>query len=213
MKKMMLAVLCAGTTVAASAQKSSVLLWGSFSGSAATENSPGGPNHSRNGFNILPGVGYQFTDKWTLGVEGEFDYNGNAQTMPKLPGSISVMGFGGGVFGRYTLPISNLLFFYTQSDLLYTARNLYKDGARLENATNNTLALRFTPAIGLNIKNGYAINFGFGNLVLNHEWHSSSTNSINYSFSQGFSAGISKNFLHHVKTVKKTSEKEGPDEQ
>ena len=119
MKKIMLSLLCAGIALSANAQKSSVLLFGELGGQSATTSISGGGSTTNTTFGIMPGVGYQFTDNWTFGVEGIFNYmNG---TIPTTGASTSTTNAGGGLFARYSHPLAGVFSWYLQGDVTYTA--------------------------------------------------------------------------------------------
>lgn len=196
MKKSFMLLLCAGSVITASAQKGSVLLFGNFGGAAAINNDVSSTMKYSN-FGITPGLGYQLSDRWTLGVEGTFNYSRAHATGIQYESARQVIA-GGGLFARYTVPINNLLFFYTQGEALYSVSKNFNNG--FESAGGNNLNLRISPHIGINIKNGYALNIGFGSVGYNLQRFSGiSTSTFTYNFSQGFSIGLSKNFIKHKK--------------
>jgi hypothetical protein len=212
MRKLILVLLCAGNVVAANAQLNSVLLFGNFGGGMTTQNNPGGSKDVRNSFNIMPGVGYQLCPHWTIGVEGSFNYRGDNITTSGVTDKTNTTGYGGGVFARFTQPINPMLYFYTQGDATYTTSSEYAGGKMISGSTTNGMGLNITPAIGINIRNGYGLNFSFGSIGYNYSNTPSSkttTSGVTYNFGQQFSIGVSKNFLHHMRVAAKPIEDMG----
>ncbi|MCW3123172.1 MAG: hypothetical protein JWQ38_2664 [Flavipsychrobacter sp.] len=210
MKKIMLSLLCAGIAASASAQKNSVLLFGGIGGNTTSSSVGSGPSTSASTFNFRPGVGYQVNDNWTFGVEAIFDYTNNIPvSTPAVTGTNT--NAGGGLFGRYTHPLAGVFSWYLQADATYAAGNMSVSGT---STSSSTMAIGITPAVAVNLKNGFAINFGFGNLGFNYmsvptpDVH---VTTINYNFFQGASFGMSKNFAKKAKPTKKHSDAEGTD--
>ena len=204
MRKSIVVLLCAGYVNAANAQKGSVLLFGGLNGSTLITTGQNAPTETRTGFGITPGLGYQVSDKWTVGLAASFNYYGS-HTAGLMPDNHPhTIGGGGGLFARYTLPITDLLFFYTQAEGIYTTSRAFDNGAIIPGSASNTFSLKISPNIGINIKNGYALNFGFGNFGYRYTRTPGadfSTSSINYNFAQGFTIGISKKFIRHTKAT------------
>ncbi len=214
MKKIFLSMLCAGAVMAANAQEKSVLLFGDLGGNTnQQETSSTSGKATVTNFHITPGVGYQFDKHWTLGLEATMMYYSNKHN-PSVAADGSTMQFGGGVFGRYTWSISNLIFVYTQLDVIDAAGKSYDANGNSLPGTTNTLSAMITPAIGINIKNGYAINFSFGNLGFSQTTATGgfTNSSFDYNFGRGMSFGMTKNFLHKMKKkAKKDTNAEGAD--
>lgn len=202
MKKIMLALACTSTVASAVAQDKSVLLFGNFGASSASGKYKGMNADRHTGFNITTGVGYQFTDRWTAGLLATFYHNSINQSSAPIFYGPPASGGGGGVFLRYTVPISNIFFFYTQADGMYTATKPDQMGNPNPPASSNNLSVNLTPTLGVHIKNGYALNVGFGGLGFNHyaQPGNTSISTVNFNFGQNFNVGISKNFIKHHKT-------------
>jgi len=191
MKKMLLAsLLMSGLAISAHAQQGSTLVYGNI---GFTTNKNGGaplsaaPNSGGNGsFVFAPGIGYQFTNNWTLGVQGGYNYNDYSSYLLK---SYSV-----GVFGRYTQPLSNIFSFYGQLNLSYIGDKQQAPG--ISNKYSGFYA-GVTPNIAINVKNGFALNFGFGGLEyssLKLSGGSNTGSSLGFTFGQQVNVGVSKNF-------------------
>lgn len=215
MKKIMLSLLCTGIVASASAQKNSALLFGDLGGNTTVEDIGIGKNKTSS-FRIAPGIGYQLTDHWTFGLKGEISsVKGTPPILGPIGGAeVRTINTGGGVFARYTMPISNIFFFYTQADAVYTVGNSYSMGHRLPGAGPNTMGIRITPALGINIKNGYALNLSIGNLGISSTsipGPGIHTTNIDYNLFSGASFGISKNFLHHAKPARQHTDAATPE--
>lgn len=205
MKKATLALLLAGIAASATAQEKSIFVFGNIGGlNAQSENSAF--KVVSNTFAATPGIGYQFTPNWTLGIEGLFDYS-TTYTTPSAGNKRSTMGLGGGVFSRYTLSLTNIFYFYTQGDLLYSSRKAYdSSGSAVPNSTSERIELKIIPGIGLNIKHGFALNFGFGSIAVHRASNpgGNKTYGIGYNLTNAFSFGLTKNFLHKKPSIKYT---------
>ncbi len=195
----MLLLLCASISASASAQKGSVFVFGNFSANTTSESSPNSNKIVQNTFGINPGIGYQVSDKWTLGIQGSFNYIGRHPS-PSGNTSSSGIGTGGGLFARYTIPLTSLLFLYTQAGSMYSGSRSYENGVESPGSNAHSFLVMLAPGIGMNIKNGYALNFGFGNLhyIVNQMPSNGGTiSNLGTSFGQSFSFGITKNFTCH----------------
>jgi hypothetical protein len=180
MKKILLAAfMMAGLAITANAQKGSILLFGNV-GASTTNNNGGGS------FNINPGIGYQFCDNWTAGVEGGYSYTDR--------GSITKM-YTAGAFLRYTKPLVGIFSYYAQLDAVYQGQKVLSGS----NSFNfNGFDAKITPAISMNVKNGFALNFGIGGLEFNTSkgnfTGAQSSGTFSFTVGQQFNIGISKNF-------------------
>lgn len=199
MKKSILILSCFALTVAAYAQKNSVLVMGNISMSSSKDEPTPVSSTRRTYTSFTPGVGYQFTDRWTVGVLGEITLTGQKTTAPNTKTTKGqIRQYGGGLFARYNIPITDLLFLVTQADATYTTSGGYVDGVKLPGSGTNNFLAKFTPAIGINIKHGYALNLGFGNINYQYSKIKSGggTNSaVNFHLGRSFTFGITKNFM------------------
>ena len=220
MRNFILVVLCAGNCFFASAQVNSVLHLLNFGGaSGSTTNS--GTDQSQNSFNALIGLGYQVSKNWTFGGEINLSYSNNRSTYTykdstgsstSITNSSKSLGYGGGLFARYSVPISKLLFFYTQADGIYTTTQSFENGTAVPGGANSHIGLSITPAIGLHLKKGYALNFTFGSVALFHNHNPSAgftTTGITYNFGQTFTIGVSRNTYRPVRVASKPIEDMG----
>ena len=185
MKKLVLsAVLLAAFAGATHAQKGSILLYGNAGVSTTKE----ADDDKSTSFNVNPGVGYQFSDNWTAGVNlgyGQSKYN------PSGMGSTSKTDFyNAGVFARYTKPLGTIFSLFGQANAGY-------QGSKSGSAKSNGFAVEVFPAVALNVHNGFALNFSFGGISYGTskvKGASGSTNTFNLNFGQQANFGISKTF-------------------
>lgn len=163
----------------ANAQQNSLLVYGNLNISS----SKNGSGVKTNAFSVSPGVGYQFTDNWTTGINLEI-----ASSKAGDP-AIKSSSFGAGPFIRYAQPLSNIFAVYGQLNTNYITN---KTG----DISSNGFSANLFPAIGVNLKNGFALNFNFGSLgyYSNKPKESKSTSNFSLSFGSGAGFGISKNF-------------------
>lgn len=181
MKKLLVAVVILLTTMA-SAQKNSILLGGNvgFSSEKIGEN-------KAEGFEFSPKVGYQFSDKWTIGAEASiintsFDI---IQNDIKTSGDGQKYKIGG--FVRYSVPLSNMFSFYTDLGAGYQS-----DSPNFRSGMYTNL----TPALFINMKKGFGLNFSIGGIYYDNIDGKDYPKQQNFGFDFGKSVkiGVSKNF-------------------
>jgi len=185
MKKLVLgAVLMTGIALASQAQKGSILLYGNVGVSSTKE----ADDDKTSSFNINPGVGYQFTDNWTAGVNlgyGQTKYN------PSGIGATSTSkDYNAGVFARYTKPLGSIFSIFGQANVGYV-------GTDFDGGKSNGFGANVFPAVALNVHNGFALNFSFGGIsyeTTKVKGASESRNAFALNFGQQAHIGISKNF-------------------
>ena len=187
MKKLFLIAAIAITGATVNAQENTLLLGGNAS--YTTEKSEfGGAETKTDSFEFSPTVGYQFNSHWTVGVQSSF-----ASVKTEANDSVSYegnqMSIGG--FIRYAKPLGELFAVY--GDL----------GAGYQSAKNKTADTKadgfyvgFTPALFVNFKNGFGLNFNIGGVRYETlDWDGGSDNSrFNINFGKEVGIGISKNF-------------------
>ena len=187
-----------GVATSVNAQKGSTLLYGDL-GFNSTKDDAG---NKKSTFSLLPGIGYQFNDNWTMGLNLGYQ---TAKITPLGLASSSVNAFGIGPFIRYAHPLTNIFSVYGQFDATYW--NSKPDGG----IATNTFDAKLWPAVGVNIKNGFGLNFAFGGLEYSTskvKGASTSSNSFGLNFGTGATFGISKNFggqtEHHGRRWRKS---------
>lgn len=189
----------------AHAQKNSILVMGNVGFNVSGSNDTAGRKETTASTILTPAVGYQVSDRWTFGLMVDFVSNSRKNTDPSNPtGDLKTKStnVNAGVFARNTIPITDLLFLAVNGALMYT--NLVASA----NGTNNSMALhavqlRVTPNIGLNIKKGYALNFGFGDLSASYASNKAGAATYNagVNFGRAFTFGLTKNFISHKKNA------------
>jgi hypothetical protein len=188
MKKIILASLFFTVlAVSVNAQKGSVLIYGNV-GISTTKFEPS--DNKQSTFSFMPGIGYQFNNNWTIGVAGGVSQNKNESTV----GEARINSFAVGPFIRYTKTLSNSFFFFTQLDAQYNSTtNKPSAGGEIK---YTGFDLGVTPAIGVKVYKGLALNFSFGSLGYTTEkLEGGSNKSSNFQFSLGSQAnfGVSVN--------------------
>jgi hypothetical protein len=170
-------VLCAVFGV--NAQKNSLLVYGNLN----AQSSKDAASVKTNTFSLTPGVGYQWNDHWTGGV------NLGINSMKTGASEVKTSSFGFGPFIRYAYPLSNIFAVYGQL-------NTNALSGKTAGITTSGFEAKLFPAIGVNLKNGFALNFNFGSLGFMSSKVKGSPTATNFglSFGSGAGFGISKNF-------------------
>ena len=178
----------------ANAQKGTILVGGNIGyTSDKTEYQFG--EEKTNTFSFSPRVGYQFHDNWTVG--GEFtvasanDDNGTRE--------IKDNGFKAGAFVRYSVPLSQT--FSVFADMGAGFQNLkskvYGPGNAFSKSKADGMYVGVTPALFINMKDGFGLNFSIGGLgyeTLSYDNNGADVSSFYFNFGQTFNIGVSKNF-------------------
>ncbi|SFD12060.1 outer membrane beta-barrel protein [Spirosoma endophyticum] len=178
MKKVgLLLFIAAMSTVRVKAQSNTLLVYGNVGFDSQKVNGVTYTNYS-----FAPGVGYQWNDHWTAGVN--LNLNGAKDTDKSSNVAI-------GPFIRYTQPLAGIFAIYGQFNANYLSGE----------TTNTTSYTGFQgtlfPAIGVNLKNSFALNFTFGSLSFSSQKFAGipeSATSFHVAFGSGAGFGISKNF-------------------
>jgi len=206
MKNTIIFLLLAGTAGSARAQKNSVLLYGNLAQFGNKTEAQNGSKSSRNEFYISPGVGYQVSDKWTVGIAASFKYisTHTVTYAPNTDTKASGLSSSAGLFTRYTLPISDLFFLYTNAEALYNIQ----DTRNSTSGDIHGINARITPGIGMNIKRGYALNMNLGYIFYDATSLPGGNHFSNFgtSFGQGVGISLTKNFLRHKRKEVKVAE-------
>ncbi|WP_035645551.1 outer membrane beta-barrel protein [Flavobacterium sp. ASV13] len=198
MKKILVVVALAMFSFANAQKKGSILVMGSVSyNSQKRSNIPG--DNTYNYFGFSPKVGYQFHENWAAGIE-----SGVSTVKDKIPNSYSnkTNAFSVGGFLRYTKTLNQTFAAYADLGMGYqNTKHTYNNEA-INSSTidkGNGFYTNLTPAIFINVHNGFGLNFNIGGLeygTLNYDGDSGETTSknFNFTFGQSFSVGVSKNF-------------------
>lgn len=196
MKKLILTLLAASSIMFANAQSGSWLLYGNIDFNLY-HLKEGSPETQQLG-SIMPGLGYQFNENWTVGLAG-----GYALLSTKDAGTdkrLNASEFRIGAFARYTKNISPLFSFYTQLDAGYLGGNTTFDKEDLPGEKFNGFYAMLTPAVMVHVHNGFALNFGFGGLGYTSRKYDGADNAntnFGLTFGKQISIGVSKNFGGH----------------
>nr|WP_294925221.1 outer membrane beta-barrel protein [uncultured Flavobacterium sp.] len=197
--KRILFILAIIVANAANAQKGSILAMGSFTyQSQNTTNS--GLEDKTNYFSFSPKSGYQFHENWTAGIDAEFsrskqEYMNNAEYKTDT--------YAVGGFLRYSKPLNQTFSAYADLGTGYQNRKERRSNSDVPfDYTNkgNGFYITVIPAILINVGNGFGLNFNIGGLgysSINYDGDNGDIDSyenFNFTFGQGFSLGISKNF-------------------
>lgn len=187
MKKLVLgAVLMTAFIFASQAQKGSILLYGNVGVSSTKE----ADEDKTSSFNINPGIGYQFTDNWTAGVNlgyGQTKYNPSG-----VGASSTSKEYNAGLFARYTKPLGGIFSIFGQGNVGYAGSEDF-NGAK-----SNGFGVDVFPAVALNVHNGFALNFSFGGISYvstKTKGASESRNEFDLNFGQQAHFGISKTLV------------------
>ncbi len=190
MKKVFLYLAVSCMFATANAQKKSVLLFGDLGFITSKLSDPGTTTNTR--YFINPGIGYQFSDNWTaglnFGIENNKDESGGSYSKTKT--------LKGGPFVRYTYSISELFNFYVQAEA--AALSLHFRTSVDPTKKTSGFAASVAPAIAFKIKKGFALNFGLGGIEYLNITYPSIDNQrakgLYLSFGKQYNIGVSKNF-------------------
>jgi len=184
MKKIVLVVLLAsGFAFASRAQKGSLLVYGALG--IRTEKQPN--DDKTTVFSVYPGVGYQFSKDWTVGVSGGF---GRKKFDPETGSESKSDSYRVGGFARYTYTFNPIFSFYGQGDVYY-------HGKKTQDVKSDGVGIALTPAIGINISNNFALNVSFGNISyesIKVTDADKGTRTFDADFGNEIRIGVSKNF-------------------
>lgn len=198
MKKLLLALLCIATIGSAQAQKGSFLVYGNGAVSHTSDDAAFVNSVNRTDWRINPGIGYQLSQHFTLGLQGSYHRSDYQWSL--------------GPFVRYTQPLTKIFSFYGQIDLSYTSRDV-----SLTTYTNPSPGIvmpmsvadrtdgfrtAITPAIMMNVYKGWAFNLATGGLNFTTESarnYSNTSTDFNLTLGQQFVFGVSKNITCHCR--------------
>lgn len=206
MKRIILALFAVSSIATANAQKGSILLYGNLGiGIENVDNGPTAPTGNWTSWNVTPGVGYQFTNAFTVGIQGGFGSRINKTTV-SLPTRDSSFkntwnDWSAGVFVRHTHNLGNLFSIWNQLDLSYISgtqkmENMGAITTTGEDTYNGFMAM-LTPAIAVNVHEGWKLNFSFGGIGFSTQtWDIAPVTEtrFNFNFGQQVNFGITKNF-------------------
>ena len=182
----MLALMVAGIS---QAQQGTLLVGGNI-GFSSDRQEAGSVETKSDLFYFSPRVGYQFTENLTAGVTASLE-NSEATDMESRTFKV-------GPFVRYarSLGDSGLFSVYADLDMGYqSARDKTGMGATDK---YNGLYANLTPALFINFKKGFGLNFSIGGLGYNSLTHTDNSDvkrsGFDFNFGKTVNIGISKNF-------------------
>lgn len=169
---------------AVKAQTGSILVGGSIDFSS-TKGPTQFTNTKRTNFDFNPTVGYQFSNSWTAGVVADIGASKYTTSSSTLKGN----SFGVGPFVRYAKSLSNIFAIYGQVQGVFGTD-------KLGDVKSNTANITAFPAVFINVKNGFGLNFTVGGISYSSSKPSggSSTNTFGLTFGKSVGIGLSKNF-------------------
>ncbi len=192
MKKLILALLVAGTAATANAQEPrSILVYGTAGLDQVRQ-----PSLVKNtNWHASPGVGYQFNHNWTVGLNLSW---GQDATKDANANKVTNNMYGAGAFARYSEYIrrSEIFFWFAQAGFSYVGGYTTNNGNPATNKYNG-VAVNLFPAIGINVGRGLALNFSVGGVsyeTTKGDGAAYSNNALNLTFGNQMNFGLSKNF-------------------
>ncbi|GAB3758140.1 hypothetical protein [Spirosoma pomorum] len=171
----LLVAICLGH-LGAQAQSNTLLLYGNVG-----FNSQKVGTTSSSDYTFAPGVGYQWNDRWTGGFNLALKGSNQTDRMSSV---------GAGPFIRYTRSLSDIFVVYGQFNADYLSGNT---GTTSYRGFQGTLF----PAIGVNLKNSFALNFNFGSISFSSQkfdGNADPATNVGFAFGSGIGFGMSKNF-------------------
>jgi len=195
--KKTLVILALAMVSFANAQKGTILVLGNVTYNSQKSGDLASSPETIN-FGFSPKVGYQYSDNWTVGIESSINSNKygyvNSQELKNNRFSI-------GGFLRYSKPLGGVFSVYADlgTGYQYGKYSSYTGGFNPLSITKESgFYVGVTPAIFMNIKKNFGLNFNIGGLeynTLNNITNTGpNTRNFYFSFGQAFSVGISKNF-------------------
>lgn len=171
---------------AINAQKGTILAYGNVGFSSSKSASEA----KSSSFELKPGIGYQFNNNWTAGlniaVTGDKDKNAAGVETDKNSG------FGVGPFVRYTHTVSSIFSVFGQLDATIGTSKNFAD------VKTNTFNAGVWPGIAINVNKGCALSFAFGGLSYGTSKldvaGAKTASSLDFTFGKAFNIGIQKNF-------------------
>ena len=195
MKKMLL-ILALAMVSFANAQKGTVLVGGDISYNSEKIERAVAPTKT-DAFAFSPKVGYQFHENWTVG--GEFSLTSSKSKIAEGEGKYTA--YKAGAFVRYTMPLNETFSVFADLGIGYQNQKdkNYENGSLVSKNDGNGIYTGVTPALFINMKKGFGLNFSIGGLGYETLNYDISGNDVDYSkffvnFGKTVSIGISKNF-------------------
>lgn len=192
MKKLILALLAAGSVATASAQQPhSILLYGDL-GLTTTRDTV---LDKTTDWHAKIGVGYQFNHNWTLGVQLMW---GQDAFKSSTGDKNTFNNYSVGPFVRYSHYIgrSETFFWYDQLDFDYMGGYHTAEGNPAD-YKHTGIYVGLYPALGVNVGHGMALNFNIGGINYTTDKYQgapNAQNTFNFTLGNQINVGVSKNF-------------------
>lgn len=189
MKKIILSAALIATGIFATAQKNTILVAGEIGYSNTEINNASGSTLTLN-----PKIGYQFSDRMTVGAEWTYKESDGTVSNDLVNEDAYTQNQKIGGFLRYAMPLNNT--FAAYADLGVGYQYLANDLAGIEQFSADGVYADFTPALFINMKNGFGLNFNIGGIEYSGLSGTGNYDADNFSFNFGKEVGfgISKNF-------------------
>ncbi len=178
------------------AQKGSLLVAGNFGyDNIKTSNVSGDTNNGT--FTFAPKIGYQFTDHLTVGIESSIANTTGTITPAGLSSTdtkTSILNLG--AFLRYSQSLGGAFSVYGDLGAGMLSGKTTSTGTA--DVTNKGFYTALTPAVAIDLKKGFCLNFSIGGLGYKSSKDNApnvtTTNNFYFNFGQQPTIGISKNF-------------------
>jgi hypothetical protein len=177
----------------ANAQKGTVLVAGNVGYSSFKQG-----DYKESSFEFSPKVGYQFTDNVTLGLETAVV---NATYMREVGSNVAEYeenGFKLGAFLRYSQPLAGVFSVFGDFGIGMQSAKTSNNIPFSKERKSDGFYMGVVPAIGVNLKKGFCLNFSIGGLAydsMKEDFNGAeSANTFAFTFGKQASIGISKNF-------------------
>lgn len=190
MKKVFIIVALAFVSLA-NAQKGSILLAGNVGYSSKNTG-----DDKSDYFEFSPKVGYQFSDNATVGLEIGYGSSTKSDKFGSVIEEHNEKNFKLGAFLRYAQPLAGVFSIFGDLGVgMQTAK--VTENVPAYKAEGDGFYIGLVPAIGVNMKKGFCLNFSIGGLTydsMKFDGASDATNTFAFTFGKQASIGISKNF-------------------
>mgnify|MGYP003577403901 CR=1 FL=1 len=190
MRKTFLSIAALIAVAISNGQTGTILVGGnaSFSKTKNTRSADGYPYYytKETTLAINPFVGYQFDENWTAGATGTINFSEENYNTYKSKNKF----YGVGPFVRYTHHLSDVFFLFGQLEGQYKSTVV---------GDVKGVSTKLFPAIFINVKNGFGLNFDFGGIEYEASNYKDApcdlrSSSFGLNFGKTFNIGISKNF-------------------
>ena len=178
----------------ANAQKGTVLVGGNI-GYSSEKAEYRFTESKSNEFSFSPKVGYQFHDNWTVG--GEFTVSSSKNGF--IGEEQKVNAFRAGAFVRYSVPLNQTFAVFADMGAGFQNQKVknYENGLLDSKSKADGMYVGVTPALFINMKKGFGLNFSIGGLgyeTLSFDTSDTDVSKFYFNFGKTVNIGVSKNF-------------------